>query len=207
MTVTELRQRRAETEQALSTLAERIELAVENSIATIALETARAMANEAGLHRFQDMLLDALDQLDAARSRKRKAVAALDQAKSDYDSAVAEAEWALNGNFETRSNKSWLARNLDGTAIPEDEQRSMTADERRDWITRAAARVPAVAKAKRELDAVTEHIAQANDEIAMAERGAKAAEHLLDAAREELVLLATALRAPARAGTTQNGAR
>lgn len=207
MTVTELRQQRANTESALTGLAERIDLAVENSVATIALETARAMANESGLHRFQEMSLDALDQIEAARRRKREAVIELDDAKSAYASALAEATWTLGDYFETRSNKSWLARNPDGTAIPEPEQRSLTADEKKAWIAGNAERVPAVAAAKRQLDVVTERVAQANDDIATAESGLKAALHLLDAAREELVLLGTALRAPTRTRTTNGDQR
>lgn len=206
MTVTEIITLRQQAEKALSDLAEQIDIAIGSTIAVVTLDAARAVAKEAGLRRFQDMLLDALDQADAARRRKRDAVNELDDAKSAYTTALAEAVWTLGDYFETRSNKSWLARNLDGTAIPEPEQRSLTADEKKAWITGNAERVPAVAAAKRRLDVVTERVAQANDDIATAERGAKAAEHLLDAAREELVLLATALRAPARANTT-NGAR
>lgn len=206
MTVTDIRERRAETESAVTGLVAKIEAAIENSLAIISLETARAMANESGLHRYQDMLLDSLDQLEVARRAKREAALELDDAKSEYDSAVTEATWSLEGHFTVRSNKQWLAKAIDGTAIAEDDQKSYDAAARKEWCEHHAARVPAVVQAKKQLDAVTERVAQANDDIAMAERGAKAAEHLLDAAREELVLLATALRVPAATAHIQNGA-
>lgn len=206
MTVTDLSRVREELEAELSDLARRIDEAVGASMAAVTLDAARAAVKEAGLRRFEDMFLGALEAADEARRRKRTAVAERAEAKDQHDGAVSEAEWGLGDHFETRSNKQWLARNLDGTAIVEDEQRSMTADEKRDWIARAAARTPAVAKAKHDLDVADEAVAQANDDIAKWERDAKAAEHLLDAAREHLVVLATALRAPARANTSTNGA-
>lgn len=197
MTVTDITAMREQAESALRDLAQQIDQVIGTSYAMVTLEAARAATKECGLRRFQEMLLDALDQLDVARKAKRSATVDLDTAKSDYQTALAEAQWVLGDSFEARSNKTWLARNPDGTAIVEDEQRSMTADEKKDWIGRNAERVPAVAAAKRRLDQVTELVAQANDDIAQCERTAKSTEHLLDSAVAELDVLRLALLHPA----------
>jgi hypothetical protein len=196
MTVTDLRQRRADTESALTGLAERLEEAVAGSVALISLEAARATANEAGVHRFQEMLLDALDQAEQARRRKRDAAIEMDGPKDAYATALTEAAWELESHFVGRSNKMWLARSIDGAPIAEDDQKSYDAKARKDWIEHHADKHPAVVAAKRALDAAAERVAQANDDIATAERAAKAAEHLLDSATKELDVLALALRHP-----------
>ena len=162
------------------------------------LDAARALVKEAGVHRHGAMILDALDQLDAARKRKREAVADLEVARGDHATALAEATWTLGDYFEVRANKTWLTRNRDGTVIVEEQQRSLTADERKDWISRNAERVPAVVHARKALDAVTERVARAGDDMAQNERAARAGEFLIDAARVELETLAIALRAPQR---------
>lgn len=194
MTVTDLRNRRAETEQALTGLAERIELAVENSIATIALETARAMANEAGLHRFQDELLDCEDQLRQAIDRRRVAAKEKKEAERAHLAAQREARYLLDGHFVSRSNKQWLAKTVDGRPIAEDDQRSFDAPGRKDWVRDHADLLPAVQAAQHVLDDADDALLEAEIDVDLITRATRHRTHLIDAACVELSTLALAIQ-------------
>lgn len=194
MTVTELRQRRAEIETATSNLAERIELAVENSIAIIALETARAMANESGLHRFQDDLLDCEDQLREAVDRRKVAAKNKKEAERALLAAEREARYLLDGHFEVRSNKTWLARTAKGQPIGVDDQRSYDAAGRKDWIRDHVVDVPAVVDAQRVLDDADDALMEAEIEVDLINRATRHRCHLIDAATTELSTLALAIQ-------------
>lgn len=194
MTVTELRQRRDETQQALSGLAERIELAVEGSIATIALETARAMANEAGLHRFQDELLDCEDQLRAAVRRRQVVAKEKKEAERALLAAQREARYLLEAHFVSRSNKQWLAKTHDGKPIAEDDQKSYDAPGRKDWIRDHADLLPAVVAAQAALDDADDALLEAEIEVDLINRATRHRTHLIDAACVELSTLALAIQ-------------
>lgn len=201
MTVTDLRARRDETQRDLTSLAEKIELVVENSVAVIALETARAMANEAGLHRFQEELLSCEDQMRDAVQHRRVKATDLKEAQRAHLQAQREARYMLDGHFVSRSNKQWLAKGIDGKPIAEDDQKSYDAPARKDWIRDHADQVLAVIDAQRALDKAEDALQEAEIEVDLIERATRHRVHLLDSARTELSTLSLAL-----ARTTTNGA-
>lgn len=204
MTVTDLREQRANTESTLDGFIARVDEFLGGLGATVTLRAARQMANETGIHRFQDMLQDSVAVIEQARAAKRTAQAEVEAAKDAYDFAYGEATWMLGQHFEVRANKTWLARAADGRAIPEGEQRSLTADEKKDWVARYAERLPEVALAAKSLAAATERLARANDSVDIAEKNYSAAKALLDSARADLETVRIALTMPAR--PTTNGA-
>lgn len=181
---------------ALADLAGRAAKVIADAVERPSVARARAELNDIGLRRARVDLLDSLDLIDAAQRDKRTADAALNTARSAHADAVAEAEWELAGYFEVRSNKTWLTVGDDGGALPDDEQRSMTADEKKSWIARHAAQHPGVRTAATALAAAEEDAAVARDGLALANTAMSARKHALDAAVAEAQVIAVALTAP-----------
>ena len=183
MTVTDL-PRRAETD-ALDELLAKIDQVVASTIPSLTLAAARKACNEAGVPMYQRLIDEALGQYPAAQEAKREADHRLSVAKEMLADAEAEAEWALSARFEVRSNKTYLAIDDDGQPIAEAEQRSLTADEKKQWLAR---------KVRDDIDetvtaavtAAEAAVREAADDLALRDRTLQALRHQLDAAVAEL---------------------
>lgn len=154
------------------------------------LEKVTGLLNAVGITRARNMLREAPDVVAAARLDLREAQNVQQQAKEAYDTAVVEAEWALGGCFEARSNKQWLIRDAAGVPVAEDDQKSYTADERKAWLSHHAALQPDVRAAIVRLSTSDREVARARDDLAVAEMRLTVAKHDVDAAAAELRFLA-----------------
>lgn len=157
-------------------------------------ETLRQHLNEVGISASRRRLSEAPDVVANARLALADAKEAERQAKDAYLAAVTEAEWLLGVVFVTRANKNWLQFDSEMHTIPDAQQRSFTADERKAWIADAAAKKPDVRVAMVAYSGAERARARAADELAVAEMRFSAAKHDLDAAASELTFLGLALR-------------
>lgn len=181
----------------LDRLAGDIDRFLATAIVVPAVAAARAACNEAGVHRYQAELLDAEDLIRRGLEQKRRAEVELDQARSDHAAALAEAEWMLGDRFVVESNKTYLVDPANAEA-----KRQMTADEKRAWLAREAAKQPAVADTAKRLQQVDLALAEARDAIDLARLAFTARKHCLDAAVVELQTLATSLTTPRKASAS-----
>lgn len=177
----------------LEALVQRMDDALDEHPAQTTLAIARKMANDTGLVRYQLEQESLLEQFGAAQELKRSADHKLTIARESLADLVADAEWELASRFTSRSNKTWLAVDADGMLIPEDDQRSMTADEKKAWIARASSDLPEVRAAAKAVRAAEEHVRECADHIALIDRSLSAVKHALDAAREHLVTVRAAI--------------
>lgn len=179
----------------LNFLAEQIAEVVKDSLPVLTLQAARTMCNEAGLRRYQQEQESLLEQYAKAQESKRSARHRLDVARENLGSIVAEAEWTLGSQLVVRSNKTWIAYDEGGGAIPEDAQRSLTADEKKDWLTRTALKHPDAVAALAAVRTAEGDLEEANDQISLIDRSLSAVKHALDAARVDLSTLAMSITA------------
>lgn len=149
-------------------------------------EEARAALNEAGMHAARRRLDEALAAIEKRQTMLREQRAVVQQTADNLDQALADAEWELDARFVHEGNKWFL---VDG-----DERRQMTADERRDWKAREAAKNPDVdvkrgahRQAQFDLDAC-------KDAVDFAELAFRAARADLDAAIASVETLTTGIR-------------
>lgn len=153
----------------------------------------RAELNRVGIHDARVRLREAPELLRHAQDAFRRAQEIEKDADQRYREVLAENRWAFDGNFEARSNKTWLVTDAAGNPIPLEEQRSFDAAERKAWIDDKIGRLPDVRTAAVALSAAERQRAQAADEVAHAETNFRAARHDVDAACAELSFLALAL--------------
>lgn len=180
----------------LDVLADQIAQVVKDSLPVLTLQAARTMCNEAGLRRYQQEQESLLEQYATTQDLKRAAKHRLDVATEAHRDALGEATWTIGTvSFDTRSNKTWLVVGDDGKPIPEDQQRSVTADEKKDWLARNAAKHPAVIEAAAAVRKAEADLAEANDHLGLIDRSLTAVKHALDAARVDLQTLAMSLTA------------
>lgn len=130
-------------------------------------ETVRRHLNDVGISASRARLREAPDQVANCRLALADAKEVERQAKDAYLAAVSEAEWLLGVHFTTRSNKSWLQLYEDGQAIPEADQRSFTADERKAWIADVAGRKADVRVAMVAYSGAERARARCGDELAV----------------------------------------
>lgn len=129
-----------------------------------------------------DIVANARERLLAAQDRER-------QARESYETALAEAEWALDGRFVAESNKTFLvtwhrpdevsgedeAKARGWTLVANggqdawQERRQMTADERRQWVARTASQAREVAPLASGLRQAEHAVALARIEVDTAE--------------------------------------
>lgn len=176
-------------------LAERARAIADEAVKPPSFEQVRRALNDVGINAARRTLLEAPDLIADARSALREAQVSQEQAKAAYDTAVTEEEWALSGSFEARSNKQWLTMRADGTPIPEAEQKSYDAAERKAWTSHHAALQPEVRKAIARLSEADREVARCRDDLAVAEARMTAAKHNVDAAAAELRFLALSIPA------------
>lgn len=162
----------------LSELANKVDAAVHDALKVPGTDAVRAALNEAGIYRARQRVNDAIDIFDRSQRDYRKAQEAERDAKEAADSALAEAEWELDGRFEVRANKHYLVE----ADKPEDAQRSMTADERAKWKAVEARKLPVVAKALAEVRKAEATTADRRDAVTIADKTLSAARADLDAA-------------------------
>lgn len=178
----------------LEQLLDKIDEVVASTVPSLTLAAARKACNEAGVPSYQRQIDEALGQYPAAQEAKREADHRLSVAKEMLAEAEAEAEWALSARFEVRSNKTYLAIDDNGKPIAEADQRSLTADEKKQWLAR---------KVRDDIDeTVTSAVANAEarvrecvDDLALRDRTLQALRHQLDAAVAELTTYRLALSA------------
>ena len=191
----------------------RIEAEVRAALGTATLAEARSIIAEAGIRRARAQLSEAPAKLALAQAAYREAQAVEKAAREGLDQAVMDAEWALDANFHTDGNKTYLRTICaecggDGKVVEGDGlvkcsicdglgtlRKQMTADERRAYKTAEARKVPEVVKLGAEVWRAEQATAAARDAIAVAEKFCSAATHDVDAAAAELSTLAAALRA------------
>lgn len=176
-------------------LAARAQVIADDATRPPAFERLRQVLNDVGITAARRLLLEAPDLIAHARTTLREAQVVQEQAKSAYDNAVTEAEWLLSAHFESRSNKQWLTINADGAPVPEAEQKSYDAAERKAWTAHHAALQPDVRAAITRLSAADRDVARCRDELAVAESRLTAAKHNVDAAAAELRFLALSIQA------------
>lgn len=183
----------------LDDLRQRVAQVIDTLDTDASVRRIREALNEVGLRRKQTDLVESLDVLAAAQADLRRAREAHDTAKEEYDRAFAEAAspWALEGHFVTRSNKTWLAVDMDGKAIPEDEQRSYAEADRKEWAKQYAARQPAVVAAAAALRSAETILEEARDAVVLADKAVSARKVLVESAGDELRVLGIALTAKA----------
>lgn len=164
-------------------------------------ERLRADLNEVGIQAARRRLQEAPDLIANARIALAEAKVAEAAAKEAYLEQVALSEWTLAGLFQVRSNKQWLAFNAakgEGhhalVPIPEAEQRSFTADEKKAYIADRAAKLAEVRTVQVAYSGAERARARAADDLAVAEARFSAAKHDTDAAAAELSFLGLAVR-------------
>lgn len=157
-------------------------------------ERLRADLNEVGISAARRRLQEAPDLIANARLALAEARESERVQKESYLAEVTEAEWLLGARFETRSNKQWLIFDANGEPLVGDDQRSMTADEKKAWIADVAARHPDVRNAMVAYSGAERARARAADDLAVAEARFSAAKRDLEAAAAELTFLGLAIR-------------
>lgn len=165
----------------LEELAERVDATVAEAKRIPSLDAARAALNESGLQRARAVLRDAPAILSHAQDVFRACQEAERRAKDALETATYDAEWNLQSCFEVRSNKTWLVRNADGTAVP-DDQRSLSATEKKEWLAQEAAKDPKVIEATAVLRKAEAETAAARDAVVLADKAFSAARADLDGA-------------------------
>lgn len=175
-------------------LAEQIEARVQEAMRLPTLDALRTIANEAGIRRARQAAREAPDLLDAALRQLRSAGQIEQTLRDELDAARSEAEWKLGGCFEVRANKTWLVRGPDLKPLPEEEQRSLTADEKKAWIARSTDQVPAVKAKVAELRKAEDATLEARHQVDVAKARMSACNHDVDAATAELQVLAIGLK-------------
>lgn len=167
----------------LEELAERVDATVAEAKRIPSLDAARAALNESGLQRARAVLRDAPAILSHAQDVFRSCQEAERRAKGELEDATFEVEWGWQRScFEVRSNKIWLVADVDGTTVPANDQQSLTADERKDWLAYHARRAPSVMAATEKLRKAEAETAAARDAVGLAEDSVKAARADLDGA-------------------------
>lgn len=146
----------------------------------------REALNEVGIQRAREVLRDAPDLVGNARLTLRQAQDTERTAREAHAEVVLEVEWELASYFEVRSNKQWLTRDSGGDPVPEDDQRSFTADEKKAWVAHHAAQTQTVRSALNTLRSAEENTAAARDDVSLAEQRLSIAKHDLDAAAAQL---------------------
>jgi hypothetical protein len=157
-------------------------------------ERLRQALNEVGITKARQALREAPDLIAHARDVFRQTQEREKEAKGVYEQVVTEAEFLLGGCFEVRSNKTWLTVDGQGDLLPEAEQRSFTADEKKAWIADKAARQPDVRAAQVAYSGAERDRARAADDLAVAEMRLTVARHDVDAAAAELRFLSLVIR-------------
>lgn len=231
----------ATTDAALAQLAEKADQAAGViRLATVPplLSLVRGLFNEVGiqkrtaeldaavraLHDGPDLVAHAREALLAAQERER-------QLREQYETALAEAEWALDGRFVQDGNKTFLVvwhrggettpseaeargwkRVDDGGAVADpdvnvvwEERRQMTADERRAWTKRTAQEAREVMPLAGDVRGAEHAVALAKVDVERAEDRWNAARYALEAARTQLGTAATQLDCLAHAARGHNG--
>jgi hypothetical protein len=128
--------------------------------------------------------------IDEALSAKRHSDAALVDARNAYDDALAVAEIVAARGVVTEGNKTYV--------VEGDERRPVTADEKRAWIARQAAKNDDVRHAASALRSAELAAAEARDRIVVAERAFSATKYALQASVALADLLGHAFTAGAR---------
>lgn len=156
-------------EQELDALVARAEELADRARKRPSWDEARAALTEAGVQRGMAAQITALDILDAAKRQLRAAQTEQRGAKETYDDALTDAEWEADDHFVTEGSKTYL---VDG-----DNRKPMLADDVRKWKTQRAKKSPAVAAARKALDAADEAVAAARDEVDLAEARLSVSKH------------------------------
>lgn len=156
-----------------------------------ALETWRRWANGAGIVPARDALPLAIDAYETALAAKRAADNEVRAVKEQADDALADADWELDGCFETAGNKTLLVYDPVTEAAVE-PQRPMTADQRTAWKKTMARRLPAVTQAVALLRKAENEQAAAVDAVRVADARIAAAKYTLQAATAMLTTQAAA---------------
>lgn len=177
----------------LELLAEKAEDLADRMRRPVVLQQARAMLNEAGLTAARRRLTEGLDRLGHSQLVLREKQEAERQAKDAHDQAVVAAEWGMAGSFEVRSNKQWLVKGPDGGPLADDEQRSMSADEKRAWLAHQAGQSKEVMAAQKRWRDAEQATQAARDELTLADKSLSACGRDLDAAIATVQTLALAL--------------
>jgi hypothetical protein len=186
----------AETTRAhLAAVTERIADVVASVLHQPTIDAVHGLIQEAGVRNARQRTASGPDELDGALRHQRTCQEVERQARDAHDRAVLDAEWPLAGCFEVRSNKQWLVKSPDGKALTEDQQRSMTADEKKAWIAHHAGLSDEAQKAAKALRKAEADTAAARDEAEVARARISISKHELDAAVAQLNVLATALPA------------
>lgn len=179
--------------QTMEELADKAEAALADVMRIPPLDLCRALLNEAGLPAARKNLGAGLQLLAAKQRDLRGAQEEKRNADEALKVATVAAEWSLSGCFEVRSNKTWLVVGADGGEIPDDEQRSMTADEKKSWIATYARNQPGVDEATTRLRTAEHDVAGYTDALVIAEKSLSAARADLDASVAHLNALVLAL--------------
>lgn len=179
------------TAEDLAELADNIEHRVKEIVAPASLMFVRGLANEAGIGRAREGLRNAEAGYRAAQEAVRTAQGVERDARESHDETVTEEEWALSERrFVTESNKTWLLTDKG------EKDRTLTADERRAWLSSEVRKKPAVALSAKALRVAEEATAAARDALASADRRFSACKADLAAAVALLNTLSKALGGP-----------
>lgn len=191
-------------------LAEHVEREVHEAMRMPTLDAMRALLNESGIRRARVALAEAPDRLATAQTTYREAQAAEALAKEAHAGALLEAEWDLDGRFQTDGNKTYLritCEGCEGIVIPGagdkcgacdgigSTRKQMTADERKAWKASESAKAAGVVTLAAELYRAQENTAAARDAVNVAEKRLSASKYEVQAAIAELNALSIALQA------------
>jgi hypothetical protein len=146
------------------------------------------IAEKAGVTDSSDVLRAAVMHYEECLAAKREAEGAVRDAKADYDDALAVAVYDLAGQFVVEGNKTWL---MDAAGLG--KIRTMTADEKKDWIARHAATDQEVAALRSALRAATDNLDEAKDAVDVADRRISASKYAVQASVAIASLLEHAL--------------
>lgn len=161
------------------------------------LEEARAAINEVGLYKARARVWESIDRITDAQQGVRSHAEQARRLKAELDTAVAEAEWMLDGRLVREGNKTFLVEACTGC---EDEsctgqtRRQITADDARDWKAREALKAPPVHRAAEAVRLEEQSLQEARDELVVAEKFNQAARADLDAAIAAVTTLAASIR-------------
>jgi hypothetical protein len=196
----------------LTQISEHIEREVREALRIPTLDAVRAIANESGIRRARLALAEAPDRLAAAQAAFREAQAAETLAKENYQQALLEAEWELEGQIYSDGNKRyrWITceclADADFTQVAGQKdcpacagvgkvRRNMLADDVKAWKASEAAKQPSVIDAGAWLRRCEEATAAARDAVTVADKRLSAQKLDLQAAIAELTALSLALQA------------
>lgn len=184
------------------------------------LDVVRGLMNEVGIRRRSDELDAAVAALRDGPSLVANAQAHLlemqereRRVRESYDTALVEAEWALDARFVQDGNRTYLVTWHEAPdpaeaeargwvlADPQPqgktnvyvERRQMTADERAAWRKRTAAQAREVQPLASDLRGAEHAVAMAKVDVETAERRWLATRYGVDAARTALASSATQL--------------